>query len=181
MVDKLNVQCEKHHLPYCIAWFKKGNEVTIDKRCLIRFTIGKFYKDEIWCDVIPMDACHMLLGRPWKYDRKVIHDGEKNTYTFWKDGSKVVLLLLKDEKKNEAMLSTKEVVKEMNAIGFCYALVLKRGEEQENLVLPEAMKVLEEFANVAPEELPDGLSPKRDIQHHLDLIPRAFCLKKPIG
>jgi hypothetical protein len=46
-----------------------------------------------------MDACHFLLGRPWKYDRKVMHDGGKNTYTFWKDGLKVILLPLKDEEK----------------------------------------------------------------------------------
>ena len=64
MVDKLNLQCEKHPHPYRIAWFKKGNEVTVDKRCLVKFSIGKVYKDELWCDVIPMDAYHVLLGRP---------------------------------------------------------------------------------------------------------------------
>lgn len=42
------------------------------------------------CDVIPMDACHLLLGGPWKYDRRVIHDGYKNTNYFVKDGVKVV-------------------------------------------------------------------------------------------
>ena len=56
MVEKLNLQCEKHPRPYHIAWFKKGNELIVDKRCLVRFTIGNFYKDEIWCNVIPMDA-----------------------------------------------------------------------------------------------------------------------------
>ena len=129
MVEKLGLQCENHPHPYHIAWFKKGNEVTIDKRCLVKFTIGKFYKDEIWCDVILMDACHILLGRPWQYDRKVTHDGEKNTYTFWKDGSKVVLLPLKDEKKTKTMLSAKEVGKEMKVIGCFYALVVKRKED----------------------------------------------------
>ena len=65
MVEKLNLQCKKYPYPYYIAWFEKGNEVTVDKRCLVSFTIEKIYKDEIWCDVIPMDACHILLGRPW--------------------------------------------------------------------------------------------------------------------
>jgi len=27
----------------------------------------------VWFDVIPMYACHMLLGRPWLFDRKVTH------------------------------------------------------------------------------------------------------------
>ena len=31
--------------------------------------------------------------------------------------------------------------------------------------------ILEEFQDVIPEEIPHGLSPLRDIQHHIDLIP----------
>ena len=31
---------------------------------------------------MPMDVCHVLLGRPWKFDRKVIHDGNRNYYKF---------------------------------------------------------------------------------------------------
>jgi len=38
-------------------------------------SIGKNYQDELWSDVIPTDACHVLLGRPWMYDRKVMYDG----------------------------------------------------------------------------------------------------------
>ena len=173
MVEKLKLPYEKHPHPYRIAWFKKGNEVMVDKRCLVNFFIGKTYKDEIWCDVIPMDACHMLLGRPWQYDRKVMHDGAKNTYTFWKDGSKVVLLPLKDEVKTENLLSGKEVIKEMKVTGFCYALMVQKGEEEDIPVPIEAAKVLREYADVIPNELPDGLPPKRDIQHHIDLLPGA--------
>ena len=45
MVDKLKLHCEQHPRPYRIAWFKKGNEVTVNKRCLIKFSVGKNYKD----------------------------------------------------------------------------------------------------------------------------------------
>ena len=37
------------------------------------------------CDILPMDACPLLLGRCWQFD-KVRHDGEKNSYSFQKDG-----------------------------------------------------------------------------------------------
>lgn len=80
MIDKLNLKCERHPRPYKISWFKKGGEVPINERCLIKFSIGK-YSDEVWCDVLPMDACHILLGRPWQYDRSVQHDGRNNTYS----------------------------------------------------------------------------------------------------
>ena len=68
------------------------------------------------------------------------------------------------------MLSAKDVVKEMKVTGCFYALVVKRGEELENIVPHDAAKILEEFIDVVPNELPNGLPPKRDIQHHIDLI-----------
>ena len=54
-------------------------------------SIGESYHDELQCDIIPIDACHILLGRPWLFDRKVIHDGYLNTYSFFKDGKKITL------------------------------------------------------------------------------------------
>ena len=38
-----------------------------------------------------MDVCHLILGRPWLYDRKVMHNGYLNTYSFTKDGKKIIL------------------------------------------------------------------------------------------
>ena len=60
----------------------------------------------------------------------------------------------------------------MKVTSCCYALVVKRGEELENIVPHDAAKILEEFIDFIPNELPDGLSPKRDIQNHIDMIPR---------
>ena len=40
------------------------------------------------------------------------------------------------------------------------------------------MKVLEDFVDVSPDELPNGLPPKQYIQHHIDLIPRATLLNQ---
>ncbi|GJW22251.1 RNA-directed DNA polymerase [Tanacetum coccineum] len=33
---------------------------------------ARSYEDKIWCDVIPMDACHILLGRPWLFDHFIL-------------------------------------------------------------------------------------------------------------
>jgi len=65
MVEKLNLNYEKYPTPYCVTWIKKGNQVLMDKRCLISFSIENMYQDDVWCDVIPMDVCHLFLGRPW--------------------------------------------------------------------------------------------------------------------
>ena len=55
------------------------------------------YKDIIMCDVMPMDVYHIFLGRPWQYDRGVMHDGKNNTYKFSKDGVNHALLPIEEE------------------------------------------------------------------------------------
>ena len=55
------------------------------------------YKDKIMCDVMPLDVCHILLGRPWQYDRAAVHDGKRNTYKFFKDGMNHTLLPMEEE------------------------------------------------------------------------------------
>ena len=64
MVSKMKLKREKHPQPYRIAWVKDDHKVLVSEKCLVKFKIGS-YHDEILCDIIPMDVCHLLLGRPW--------------------------------------------------------------------------------------------------------------------
>ncbi|RDY12816.1 hypothetical protein CR513_02334, partial [Mucuna pruriens] len=50
-----------------------AREVKVDEKVLVSFAIGK-YKDELLCDMIPMEAMHILLGYPWQFDRKDFQD-----------------------------------------------------------------------------------------------------------
>ena len=61
------------------------HKVLVSEQCLVKFKIGS-YNDKILYDIIPMDVCHLLLGRPWQFDRHVVHDGHANTYSLKKDG-----------------------------------------------------------------------------------------------
>jgi hypothetical protein len=44
--------------------------VKVNRHVLVTFSVRK-YKDEVLCDVVHMHATHLLLGRPWQFDRKV--------------------------------------------------------------------------------------------------------------
>ena len=63
----------------------KGHQILVSEQCEVDFQIGP-YKDKILCDVIPIDVCHILLGRLWQFDKKVIHDGRSNSHSFAQNG-----------------------------------------------------------------------------------------------
>ena len=86
----------KHPTPYKVSWLQKGHHLLVNEQCNVGFHIGA-YKDEVLHDTMPMYVCHILLGRPWQYDRKFVHDGSKNTYFLEKDGKRHTLSPLEDE------------------------------------------------------------------------------------
>eukprot|EP00253_Pinus_taeda_P002837 PITA_02837 len=100
MVEKLGLKQLKHPTPYKVSWLQKGRPLLVDEQCEVEFHISK-YRDKVICDIMPMDMCHTLLGRPWKYDRKVVHDGKTNCYKFVKDGIKHTLVPIKEEETIE--------------------------------------------------------------------------------
>jgi hypothetical protein len=64
MVEKLELETKAHLEPCKVSWLQKGHQVMVTKQCLVEFNIGG-YRDEIVCDVIPMDVCDILLRKPW--------------------------------------------------------------------------------------------------------------------
>ncbi|GKV27101.1 hypothetical protein SLEP1_g36308 [Rubroshorea leprosula] len=185
MVEKLGLPVKDHPHPYKLQWLRKGNEVKVTKHCLVSFSIGNRYQDEVWCDVIPMDACHLLLGRPWQFDQKAIHDGHANTYSFVKDGVKVKLTPLKPEetleKKDEdkALISRSTFQRLHQESGIACLLLLSKVNDATCPFPEEIRSLLEEFSDVVLDEIPLGLPPMRDIQHAIDFIPGSVIPNKP--
>ncbi|KAF7119541.1 hypothetical protein RHSIM_Rhsim13G0043600 [Rhododendron simsii] len=75
-VERLKLLVQPHPHPYKVAWID-NTSIPVTQRCLVSFSCGS-YSDSIWCDVIPMNVTHILLGRPWLYDRDVQHCGKEN-------------------------------------------------------------------------------------------------------
>ena len=93
LVDKLGLETIKHPNPYRLQWLNDSGEAKVTKQCKVSFSIGK-YVDEVTCDIVPMQAGHILLGRPWQFDRRVIHDGYSNRFSFTFLGVKHILVPL---------------------------------------------------------------------------------------
>ncbi|KAE8655824.1 putative CCCH-type zinc finger family protein [Hibiscus syriacus] len=181
------LKTDRHPKPYKLSWLNKGSEVTVDRQCLVSFSIGRKYFDNAWCDVVSMDACHILLGRPWQYDRSVIHDGRKNTYSLSIKGKKIVLAPRREGltptpvTHNTTMLSMSRFLDEIEHGGVVYALLpCENNAVDVDVDLPvEVQRLLAEFSNLMPEDLPPGLPPMRDIQHQIDLVLGSSLPNRP--
>ncbi|GAB2284116.1 hypothetical protein Dimus_039649 [Dionaea muscipula] len=68
LVTKLGLPTSNHHKPYKLQWLNNCGEIRVHRQVSVPFLIGR-YEDEILCDVAPMQVGHLLLGRPWQFDR----------------------------------------------------------------------------------------------------------------
>ena len=63
VVKLLNLKVEPHPNPFRVAWVN-DHTLPVTQRFLVSIQMGD-YKDEIYCNVLPMDVSQVLLGRPW--------------------------------------------------------------------------------------------------------------------
>ena len=201
-VTKLGILRESHLSPYMLGWLNDSATMRISERMLVSFTIGPHYTDHIYCDITPMDIRHLLLGRPWEFDRKIIHNGADNTYHFTWDSHKILLLPSKEptiplkprpvetltpspSQKSPTPATNKlcsyaTFFSELQTEGRAFAIMpssLDCGKKQQSN--PSLSTIIREFQDVFPTDLPIELPPLREIQHQIDLIPGSTLPNRP--
>ena len=68
LIEKLALKTFSHHRDYKLQWLSENEELFVDKQ--------------------------VLLGRPWQYDKDVVHNGVIKKISFVHKGQKVTLTLL---------------------------------------------------------------------------------------
>nr|KYP56942.1 hypothetical protein KK1_003193 [Cajanus cajan] len=69
MVDKLGLTTTSHPKPYQLHWLNDDGDMVVHQQVEVEFSIEN-YKDKVTCDVVPMEAYHILLGRPCNLTNK---------------------------------------------------------------------------------------------------------------
>jgi hypothetical protein len=121
MVEKLALTTEPHPHPYCTQWLNNSGKEKATRLVRINLAIGS-YKDVVECDVVPMQTCSILLGRPWQFDKDSMHHGRSNQYSFLYNDKRIVLhpmspeAILKDELARASKLKNQEHAKSENKI-----------------------------------------------------------------
>nr|KYP31920.1 hypothetical protein KK1_047528 [Cajanus cajan] len=88
MVEKLGLTTTLDPKPYQLHWLNDDGDMVVNQQVEVEFSIGN-YQDKVKCDVVPMEACHILLGRPWQFDKQTHHDRLTNKITFTHKGKKL--------------------------------------------------------------------------------------------
>nr|KYP43669.1 hypothetical protein KK1_034897 [Cajanus cajan] len=110
MVEKLGLTTTPHPKPYQLHWLNDDGDMVVNQQVEVEFSIGN-YQDKVKCDVVPMEACHILLGRPWQFDKQTHHDGFSNKINFTHKGKKFVLHPLTPSQvvEDQVLMKTKRV------------------------------------------------------------------------
>lgn len=75
---------EKLSRPQSLQWLGEEGEMKVNHQEMVPITFGR-YQDAVVCDVLPIKTSHILLGQPWHYGKKAIHDGFNHHSFFHRD------------------------------------------------------------------------------------------------
>ncbi|PHT31206.1 hypothetical protein CQW23_27543 [Capsicum baccatum] len=108
MVDLLKLPTTKRVNRYKLQWLNECGELKVTWQVAICFKVGN-YQDEVLCNMIPIQACHILLGRPREYDWSTKNDGKTNRYFLKLNGRKFTLHPLSPLQVNETHQRLREL------------------------------------------------------------------------
>ena len=178
VVKKLGLKTKPHPKPYHLDWVCDDAKLQVTKTCTFRFAITDKFIDEVELDVVPLDICGVVLGSPYLYDRKAIFYREENKYLLVKDG--IEFIIRAHREKNNLSLVTAGQMKRLVNSSKSFVLMVVKAKEKENEMAfetcdlkhkDELVKIVSHFDDVFQD--PQGLPPKRGVQHEIQLLQDA--------
>jgi hypothetical protein len=119
--------------------------------------------DHVWCDVVDMTMCHLLLRKLWQDDKAAVYDETKNTYSFMLGKTKLMLLQSPWPKPQPSQGDGQTIVAKQE-------LMSKEGDI--NGVVPGLIKKpLKRFVDLSRAKLPKQAQPLQDIQPPHGVVP----------
>jgi hypothetical protein len=177
-----------HPQPYTIEWLRQGSDPRVNQQCRLSYNI-KLFKDEVLCDVAPLEVCDFLLGQPYLWKRHVVYESRPH--------SVIITLNRKLYRIPEvvppsaiSLISAKQCRKVISQTGkFVFFLIHSKNKRKITTTskvsaanLPtnqkQVDKVLEEYSDIfsSPTEVPLHCQ----VKHPIDLTPNAPLPNGPV-
>jgi hypothetical protein len=78
IVKRLKLPMMPQPQPYTIEWLSWGRDICVSKQCCMSYNIKPF-KDEVLCDVSPLEVCDVILGKPYMWKRHAIYESQPDS------------------------------------------------------------------------------------------------------
>ncbi|XP_043717547.1 uncharacterized protein LOC122665462 [Telopea speciosissima] len=140
----------------------------------VEMSIGT-WKGTVDLSVVPMDDFQVVLGMEFLRRVKAIPMPFISTVCIMEEGAPCMVPTVQGTKEGPKLLSAMQLEKGVKKGEDTYlAALLEEKENSPTEVLPKPVeKVLEEFKDVMPPELPKRLPPRREVDHAIELEPGA--------
>ena len=73
VTKRLELMITPHPQPYNICWLSQGQGIYVTQQCYLPYGIKPF-KEEVLCDVAPLEVYDVILGEPYLCKCHVIYD-----------------------------------------------------------------------------------------------------------
>jgi hypothetical protein len=78
VIKWLDLPMTPHPQPYTIGWLRQGRDLCVSQQCRLPYDIKPF-KDEVLCDISPLEVCDVLLGQPYLWKRHVVYESRPHS------------------------------------------------------------------------------------------------------
>ena len=146
------------------------------------------YEDRLDFDITRLARFDLILDKHWHAWKKPIIDFSMHVIQFQHDGRHLLICGVPDFSEEKVLKAAKILKLECKYIDLCYILNVTKENPRMGLTdggsssipsLTLSSKIQFEFADVFRTELPIGLPPCRNVEHRIELIPRAIPIVGP--
>ena len=157
-----------------------GSEKYCNTDCYVDIEIGN-YKKKIKFHVAPIQF-DVILGKDWLAENQPIIDWKSNRMSLTQNG--IVTELQGIDKKIQIIsaMQFKKEAKHSKELFVCYITQNQSSvtKQDQSITDRNLRKVLNEFKDVFPNDLPNGLPPKRKQDHGIELEKESKPVCKPV-
>jgi hypothetical protein len=79
VVKRLALPKMPHPYPYTIGWLRQGSDLRVNQQFRLLYVIKPF-KDEVLCDVSPLEVCNVLLVQPYLWKRHTVYESRPRSF-----------------------------------------------------------------------------------------------------